>query len=385
MVSVLRDNKPTLILFILYVALLVLFPTGDERMQRGINFQLIMMIGLSWLVFSRFSWSIGAFLLFVSGTMPFHAAIDTGVQLSLISYTLFFLLVAWKEWDRDKLYDAICLLSLFNVAIQGIQIANHGIPCGYLLNNTNETAAFYAMTIWAFFRPRRWYGATFILLGLYWSQGFGVAIVLALVGFIYLYRQRSKLPVKAIILIGLTVCMGLGLLAANKGIKHSVNSGSSRLTYWSDMAPVLGIHPFNGWGMGQFKYVMPMVQTPHKIHPEIQKFMISNIGDKHGLNKARYLTMNQDKTKWTDIWIEAHNDYYQLAMEAGFIALALLLIAIVFVLWQARGIPFYALLSASLCGTFFFPFQIAPIMIVCLIFLGITVNDNLPVWLKVNP
>jgi hypothetical protein len=137
-----------------------------------------------------------------------------------------------------------------------------------------------------------------------------------------------------------------------------------------------------GWGLGQFKYVMPLIQAPSMIHPNHKMALWNNIGDKKGFEEAVEKASGGDvnnllNPRWGEIYLEAHNEYLEWAFQAGWAGLALILLSIGYTLWMPGvAIAKYGFLISCLSAIWFFSWQIVPIAIITTLYMGVLHEEN---------
>jgi O-antigen ligase len=109
------------------------------------------------------------------------------------------------------------------------------------------------------------------------------------------YRLGAALAVGAAAL-ALASWFGLGLIMARLGTLWGGQALENRLPVWSRVLPAAGAFPVCGTGLGTFRYVEPMYRSE---------------GQEGDL-----------------VWDHAHNDYLELLVEGGAVALALAVFAV---------------------------------------------------------
>ena len=372
-------KKPTLPCLILLVGGLLLIPNGlDARYQRMITFEIVTLLASSIYVFFSISKSVGALLIYVIASYSFHEAIDMPTRNILFAGIITYILTAKSKGGKAWLYNCICVVAMVNVGWQMLQLngvwwslSGDDTLTGFV-SNTNEMAALMAVCIPCFMR-RRWNLLLPIpLLGLLLSAGLGGALALSLAGLVALVEYRKILPLMGIVSGLAALVMIFGMVLAFKGssrAKPFYSSAVERWTYWTqELIPVVKQHPWIGWGIGQYKYVMPLIVTPQAIKPERFPELWSNVGDKAG---TIICARERKSTKeWKEAWTEAHNDYLELLFAIGGIGLFLTLAMLVRSLIIAQGIERYGLLISALSAIWFFSWQIAPIAILTITYLG---------------
>ena len=132
-----------------------------------------------------------------------------------------------------------------------------------------------------------------------------------------------------------------------------------------------------GWGLGQFKFVMPLIQTPTLIKQQGRVMLWQNIGDKEAFERAlnKASKGNPDylvKQRWDEIWLEAHNEYLEIWFTLGIVGLLLVLFSIFSTLrMKGDAIPKYGFLISCLSAIWFFSWQIVPIFFVTITYMGV--------------
>lgn len=386
-----RDNSH-LLSVIAFIGMVFILPNGmNLREQRLISFELIALFLLAVMIF-RIHKPLGVFVGYIAISAPFHQAVDVNVMLAFLSFGLLYILSTNVE-KPELLYNIICVSAILCVFWQVLQYFNIWVLMASessksyvgLLSNTNETSAFLAVSLPCFFR-KGWKWTLWIpLLGLYLGISIGGTVAAYFAGTIYLLLNYKQLGIrKAVLLFVLISVMLFGYIdhKAPK-VEYSENKYgvltethlNNRGRYWTEMAPIAAMKPF-GWGLGQFKYVMPLIQTPTHLKPEHRIALWQNIGDKKSFDKAIEIASKGDvdsllKKRWDVIWLEAHNEYMEIWFMSGLFGLLMALYAVYHTLMMPSPlIPKYGFLIACISAIWFFSFQIAPIAIITILYMG---------------
>lgn len=376
-----RDNS-NLLSVIAFIGMVFIVPNGmNLREQRMISFELISLFLLAVMIF-RIHKPLGVFVGYLAVSAPFHQAIDVNVLLAFLSFGFLYILSTNVE-KPEILYDVICISAILCVIWQTLQLYGWWVmmPPAFsyvgLLSNTNETSAFLAISLPCFFRGRWKWFIIVILAGLFLGRSVGGVVAASLAGLVWLCLNMKEIGWKkfsAAILVGLIIC-SIYMINRNFNVESHKNR---RWKYWTDMAPIANMKLF-GWGMGQFKFVMPLLQAPTLIKPQHRYLIYNNVGDKKAFEDAvEYVGVdNVLKNKWTEIWLEAHNEYMEIWFMSGLFGLLMALYAIYHTLMMPSAlIPKYGFLIACISAIWFFSFQIAPCAIITTLYMGVIHENN---------
>lgn len=372
-----RDNS-YLLSIIAFIGMVWVLPNGmNLREQRMISFELLAFFLLAVMIF-RIHKPLGVFVGYLAVSAPFHHAIDVNVLLAFLSFGLLYILSTNVE-KPEILYDVVCVSAILCVIWQTLQLFGLWVFMSPVLNkayvgllsNTNETSAFLAISLPCFFRGKWAWFIPIILVGLFIGKSVGGIVAASIAGLVWLFQFRQEIGWKkcsVVILVGMIIFSAY-LWNRDFSVESHKNG---RWKYWTDMAPVANMKLF-GWGLGQFKFVMPLLQAPTLLKPEYRMLLYKNIGDKKAFEQAVDL-VGVDKAlnhKWTEIWLEAHNEYMEVWFMAGLFGLLMLLYAIYDTLMMPSAlIPKYGFLIACISACWFFSFQIAPIAIITILYMG---------------
>lgn len=378
-----RDNS-NLLAVIAFIGMIAIVPNGmNLREQRLISFEILALLLLAVMIF-RIHKPLGVFVGYLAISAPFHHAVDVNVLLAFLSFGLLYILSTNVE-KPELLYDVICVSAILCVIWQTLQLYGLWVMMlpalnkAYvgLLSNTNETSAFLAISLPCFFRGKWKWFIPIILLGLFFGKSVGGIVAASVAGLIWLCLNRKEIGWKkfsAAILVGLIIC---SIYMINRGFSVEQHK-QGRWKYWTDMAPISNMKLF-GWGMGQFKFVMPLLQAPTLLKPQHRMILYQNVGDKKAFeNAVEYVGVdNALKNNWTEIWLEAHNEYMEIWFMSGLFGLLMALYAIYHTLMMPSAlIPKYGFLTACISAIWFFSFQIAPIAIISILYLGVIHAQN---------
>jgi len=197
--------------------------------------------------------------------------------------------------------------------------------------------------------------------------------------YLLMRTERSRLATLLVVLGGTVVLWGFIVTRHVNLDDHIFHSDRTR--YWSEFAPVLGVHFWDGWGLGQYKYLMPLLQQPQLIPPEARRELFGNVGDKAGVETAlRAVTGGDpayvDVMRWDEIWLEAHNEYFEAMFSLGIFGLVLLLSVVWFEIRRSGGIARYGLIGSAVSACWFFSWQITPIALVTVLYLATAHGDD---------
>lgn len=383
----------------------------------GIRTNRVLMLGVTVLMVCgictvRYSISVSALMIFTSAVFFLSGAPSVGNPLYMIS-TLAVLyatgVLGWKKWgwQKDTVYNALCLVIFANVAMQceqwiGYPILDKFKNCylpGYytgLMGNPNETSAMYAICLPLFFRKPWIWTLPIVVLGLVLARTSNGILAAAIVSAVYAswkYGWQGRVVSFAIIPIFLLV---FGLYVDKFDINQQMKD---RGYVYKVSAQVGSVKPF-GWGFSQFEYVIPMFTAPYSM-PPIQKHITYNsIIDKKSLDKGIDLVsgtkdekeniayFKDPKNNAQVIYAHAHNEYLEFFFIAGYLGAILLLWNIAVALrkgWKVRDkTAFFCFLSSCLTSVFFFPWQMMPTAIITVLMLtvihGAAKHAPIAVW-----
>ncbi len=373
--------NPYLLVFIMLFGILLIIPNGwNLRESRLVNLEILALIALSVCVF-RVSKPLGLALGYTSASIPFHQAVDPGVMFALMSYAILYLVIASKKWNVEWLWNVICVAAILNVVWQvcqyfGLWILQTPVAKTYvgLLSNTNETSAFLAVCLPCFFRKGWKWLIPIPAIGLYLGISIGGIVAAGIAGILYLFLNQQDIGWKRVTLFLVAFICLSALYMEHK--RPSIESNlNNRGRYWMDMIPICNMKTF-GWGLGQFKFVMPLIQTPTLIKQQGRIMLWQNVGDKEAFERAlnKASKGNPDylvKQRWNEIWLEAHNEYLEIWFALGIVGLLLVLFSI-FNTLKAKGdaIPKYGFLISCLSAIWFFSWQIVPCTLVLILYMG---------------
>jgi hypothetical protein len=382
--------KPWLLCFILACGILLIITQGMSlRVERLINFEILILIALAVYVHGV-NKPLGLVLGFVAVMIPFHPAIDIEVMYAITAYSVFYLIVTSKRWKLDWIWNVICVAAILNVVWQVLQYS--GIwwlqtPFGMktpqyigLLSNTNETSIFLAVCLPCFFRKGWEWLIPVPLIGLYLGVSYGGIVAASVAGMVYLTLNIKELGWKKslIVLVSAILVFSIYTIHKQPNLDRYLND---RGRYWAEMLPIVWQKPL-GWGLGQFKYVMPLIQTPTLISQQGRVVLYQNVGDKRGFEQALQKVSGGDRTyfatkRWNEIWLEAHNEYMEIWFALGLTGLLLVLCSIGDTLWKkGDDIPKYGFLISCISAIWFFSWQIVPIALISITYMGVIHAKN---------
>ncbi len=385
-------ERPYLIAFAALFGMYFLFPNGLEaRFQRGINFEIILLAAMAVYIFVKFNKAIGIFLLYVAGSFYLQPAVDMPIRAISLAMAGWFLWICSSpgQWENQEnvIYDWICIGIIVNTVWQLLQWqgvwwlllpSSSAYQYTGLMTNTNETSTLIAVCLPAFFRRKRYWFLPFPLIGFYLAISIGGIVAAALVGLIYLainYRRIGYWLTIAILIMGFVVGI---LLFQHKGFDKIAYSVTERAGYFSGIMPVVN-HRVFGWGLGQYKYVVPLVKNSHLMIESTQKKFYANIGHKKDAVKIYNEVYRTRERSEHDVWLEAHNDYLEAWFCFGIVGLALFLFALFDSLrigFKQDSIAFYGFLISAVSALWFFTWQTIPIAIVSVLYLGLIIGRD---------
>jgi hypothetical protein len=231
---------------------------------------------------------------------------------------------------------------------------------------------------------------------MYLGMSIGGTVAAYISGMVYLIIHRKEIPMYRGVKPWLYLLIILNLLFIffinHKADAYKGHGGNrletmasmqmdTRARYWTEMLPIAWMKPW-GWGLGQLKYVMPMIQTPTHLEPIHRQALYRNIGDKRTYGKAIDAHMKKypdflEKPRWSVIWLEAHNEYMEIWFQCGIFALLLTFGAIVATLVRkANTIAKYGFLTSCISAIWFFSWQIVPLAIISTFYLGVIYAED---------
>lgn len=302
-----------------------------------------------------------------------------------------FILVAEGRFNRDRAYDLICFVALANVAWQimqyfGVFILNlpmHGYEFSHvgLMSNRNETAALLATCLPCFFRKRWACFLPVMLTGIFLANSYGGILASSIVCSLFVVMTMNRK--RALLLVVVSVlCMAFFLFY----VRPIKNAGpllkSERL-----IADVVSLDTWRyqtmGWGIGQFKYVFPLVSSFNHLSPDEAKQHISLT---HNQNALKALLENKKKISPTyfsvdrmpEVFTELHNEYLEWLFNAGWIGFVLLsggLLSVLYCGLRLGSLAAYGLLASCLSALWFFPWHIIPTAFITTLYVGDITNQ----------
>ncbi len=179
------------------------------------------------------------------------------------------LFIKYAEKDiENKLLDMMVAVSCFNlltilIAEAGIQIPYQvwwGQDCEGIMANRNESAALFAFTAFAGFRPKRWWFLAVVALGLILTRTSGVVFGL---GFALMFYFKRLFDNKKLFFVYLGIIAGLILYIYFVDVPGIRERG----LMWTGTAWAILQRPL-GWGLGRW----PLIYN-HSPHNEFLRAM----------------------------------------------------------------------------------------------------------------
>jgi O-antigen ligase len=238
-----------------------------------------------------------------------------------------------EKWAGGMAYiaDTVCIVALANVAMEILQVAGLGIP-GHtrgitgLMANPDETSALLGICAPYFFR-RRWVLALpLVVLGIVLCKVWIGLVALVAVAGVLLWKRHGIVGASIATAGGVCTLAAVGGLA---GWSFEAHVGS-RLVAWSATVQAWLSFPVLGWGFGRYGAVIPSLLPPG-----------------------------------TEMFMEAHNDFLQLAFSTG--ALGLILAAAFVASTIKKGLrlvdtaPVLSFIASCVSACAFFTWQIVPL------------------------
>jgi hypothetical protein len=294
------------------------------------------------------------------------------------------------KWVKHKniVYDAVCGMCLFNVALQIAQLLGLNFPRGItsvgmygwpgMFGNSNEISIFMAMGLPFFFRRKWAYLIPLVVGGLVLSRTTSGIIAAVVISSVYvLVRFRNGYDRGSIVVAMLAFAIFFVTVVDKFNF---VDQMGNRGMAWKATMIAATVKP-QGWGFGQYENVMPLLTYASKIMDEgvISGYILGQVKDKKALIETtkrlsgkteeegirEYLKDPRNNTKAP--FAEAHNDYLETLFSLGFggfiLGLWFLVSSLVRGFRKSDKIPALSLLASAITALFFFPWQIMPLAI----------------------
>lgn len=351
---------------------------------------------------------------FLVGTLMLYVAVHTYIVTPTMTVTFPLMVMAllgvvyavvvrsWPRWhvSKGRIYDAICMVALLNVAAmipQAFQLyVIPALPIGTvfdrsfgLTGNPNEVSIVLAVCLPFFFRRGWAWCIPAVVAGLIMARTTNGAVAACVVTFIYLVtRSRDWYAAGS---IAVTILAAFCLFVAvfdNFDLKGQL--GGRGLVY-KRTAQLATVAPL-GWGLRNFEFIMPLMTYSVHMNEISRTVAYAQLPRKDLLDGSLVtVTGTQDTSKMrafldekengtTAAFLQAHNDWLEALFVFGFPGFALLLIAAWSVLRKgfkiADRLPVLGLIASMLCALFFFAWQLVPVAVLTTVILAVIVGEN---------
>ena len=396
-----------LIIFLLAYGSLVIIPNGiiDPRIQRTTNFLYGMLVISGFYVLSKISIVTGLFILYVCLISFFTIHYEPNTFYIIFSLIIFYLGIVytydcWKN-KKEAIYDTLIYLVIINVIYQILQyfhiyillypISGTEYQVTGIMSNINDTSAFYALCLPAFFRKNRWFLLPIIIFGLYISatlNGIFASICIAgLYGLINIPIKKYWKWIVLTIVVSIPLLFSYAIYVDKFDLK---NQQIGRFFIWKKTIEVASMQPL-GWGFSQYDVVMPLLTSFKYLDnppflPGTKEYLYKKVINKPVFDKAlikashgnlQYFFSNKmSKT----IFLQAHNEYLEWFFIGGWIGLIMgffFLLRYLWVgFWQSDRLPFYGLVVSLLTAIFFFTYHITPLALITVLYLSLIEGEK---------
>lgn len=387
-------SNTLIIVLALFFAALFLCPNGMEsRVQRFGNMHMAALF-CAGLYAMRYNKWTGILIAYSAVFMAVTTAEMQIITVMLIM-SILFIFLAGTKFDKERIYNMICIITLLNVAWQimqyfGVYFIN--IPFKEyakmyvgLMSNVNEVSALIAISLPCFFRKRWFFLLPIVVIGLYLSKSYGgilAAVIISIIFALIEFRGKKRI---GIILAGiLSVAAFLAFIRPIDIKDHeTIKTFKSRFAAYSVAWDTWGYNVITGWGIGQFKNVFPLVSAFNQLKKEDAILLLERVYDKNAI-KALVLDKRYDdidyfkKDRVPEIFLELHNEPLEWLFNTGIIGLILLSGSLFPVLIRGliiRTPAFYGLFASCLCSLWFFGWHIIPIGLVTVTYAGMIENE----------
>jgi hypothetical protein len=243
-----------------------------------------------------------------------------------------------------------------------------------------------------FFRKQWRLGIIIVVIGLFLAKslvGF-VAGGAATVFYVFLMYDKNQVTdsLRRIIIV-LSVCFLLGVYAVKIDRLDIPEQVKHRGMVYATTAKV-ALVKWQGWGFGQYQYVMPLFTFSGSAPAYYVDFLLSNVTDMKGLEKGILkITGTKDVTKAREYFAkhttpapfaQAHNEYLEFFFSTGIIGS---IFALLFMFSVMRSgvehkdkLPVLCLIASGVSAMFFFPWQIVPTAILTVAFIVMIIGEK---------
>jgi hypothetical protein len=353
------------------------------------------------IVICRSSLPLGLCFIWAAIVAWAHPSTPMLFALSVQVYAMALAVLAWKHIPRERLLDAICVITLLNVVWQFIQLVRW-VPwlasstpgrqtLAGLQFNVEETGTFLAICLPAFFRAKWVWLLPAWVAGAAMTENLVAFVTGGAIGMIEATRRLRK---RYWVPVALGICAAVLAYAAVADPTVWTRQSEGRIAVWKDSVRVSLMKPL-GWGYGQYSMAIPLLTAPGRLVPFTRRAMYGEIEDKETFNQAALAISNGDlkslltrPVPW-EVFLEAHNEYVEILFGAGLPGLGLLLWALVDLslkAWRRRDfIPLCGLWASCITATMFFTWQIVPSAAMTVVWAGLILRtatgpDKSNIW-----
>jgi len=406
-VDYIRDNKAGIgAVAILFLSTCLYLPfidsSRDNRLLLVGIIILIVIAGLLW----KYT-KTGALLLgWVAIRFYFGTSEWMGTPIySILCLSILCLAGLWTYPKWGNIKNTICLIALFNVAFEVLQLYGIQWPlpfqvdmssfqrgtCG-LTGNPNEVSALLGMSIAMFFRKRWAYCIPFVVLGLILAQslvGCVSAAAVFVMWSITKYDRSDAYDSLRRVVVVLCACVLLAAYAIKIDRLNIPEQVQHRGMVYLTTVKVASVKAF-GWGFGQYQYVMPLFTFSGSSPAYYIDHLLSNVSDKEALEKGiKRVAGTTDIAKAREYFKnhttpapfdKAHNEYIEFYFATGIIGAVLGFLFMVSML--RRGfknkdkLPVLCLMASGLSALVFFPWQVTQTAVMTISFIVMIVGGS---------
>lgn len=387
-------SLPVILVVTLFMALVMFMPSLGHNLRIQESIFPIVAIGVlvACFIFVDISKSVGVFMLyFVIVCMMNYTFESYAFLVYTIIYGTLYLIIIEKykqiEKYRGLICGIICTFALLNVLwifLQSIGIywLIYPLQKGHytgLFANRIETGAFLAACTPFFFYKNWWRWGALVVCGGFAIMG-GMMGVICTVSALIIYalvHEKDGWKKKAALVLA-----AMGVIAAY-GVTFGFGAWQIRAMAYSKAIILIQEKPVFGWGLGQGQYLFPLFLNADKWERESVRVIYNQVVDKETYKKL-YLKHHEWNHKFTDErWPEIHNDYLQLALDAGIVSILLFLWVIgshFKAFWKTRDRNLIFALSIGvilLAANSFFVLQLGRFVFMTVFFAAIIQGDYL--------
>lgn len=389
--------------FILAACVLWMPGITDLREPRSLVLGCLAIVAAGVFTLTR-SASVGLLMLYTGihtyVTTPTMSATFPVMVMALLAGVYAFTVMRWDGRFKERIYDAICLVALFNVAAMVPQ-AFHlyvipALPIGTvfdrsfgLTGNPNEVSIILAICLPFFFRKGWAWCIPAVVGGLFLARTTNGMLAAGIVSLIFVLSKFEDWYDRGSIILTILASFLLFVTVVDR-FDITSQMGGRGLVY-KRTAQLATVAPF-GWGLKNFEFIMPLMtysrdmddiqrtiafaQLPRK---ELLDASLERVtGTKDPKEMRAFLDRKENRT--TAAFTQAHNDYLEFLFTFGFPGFALLALALWRILVMGFRIkdrlPVLGLIASMICAAFFFGWQLIPVAVLTTVILGIIVGEK---------